>query len=62
MRSWGVTLVLLAAGSFLLNMLGMEFILLSWVDLWGTGIGMFIRFGLIGLGCVMAIFGSPGAE
>lgn len=55
MGGWGGTLVLLGAGSFLLNMIGMEFILLSWVDMWGYWPGIGIRCGVIALGVLMMV-------
>lgn len=58
MGSWGVWLIIMGAGSFLLNMIGMEFILLSWVDMWGPIPGIAIRLGVIGLGVVMLAGGA----
>ncbi|UUO05761.1 hypothetical protein M4951_20610 [Blastopirellula sp. J2-11] len=58
MGGLGGTLVMLGAGSFLLNMVGMEFILLSWVDMWGPLPGIGIRLGAIALGVVMMIGGA----
>lgn len=55
---WGGTLVLMGAGSFLLNMMGMEFMLLSWVDTWGPLPGIGIRLGVIGLGVLIMIVGA----
>ena len=61
MRGFGGTLILFGAGSFILNLLGMEFILLVWVDLWGTLIGNIIRVVMIvaGIGLLML---SPADE
>ncbi|TWT33394.1 hypothetical protein [Blastopirellula retiformator] len=62
MGGWGGTLILLGAGSFLLNMIGMEFILLSWVDMWGTIPGIGIRLGVIALGVVILAVGGAAAS
>ncbi|MCC9609761.1 hypothetical protein [Blastopirellula sediminis] len=58
MGGWGGTLIFLGVGSFLLNMIGMEFILLSWVDMWGPLAGIGIRLGVIALGVVMLVAGG----
>jgi hypothetical protein len=53
MASWGLTFILLGLGSFILNLLNFEFMLLAWVDNWGTGVGTAIRLGIAALGVVM---------
>lgn len=58
MKSLGVFLVLMGAGSFVLNQLGMEFLLLGWIDLWGAAVGIAIRIALIVLGVVLMVAGS----
>lgn len=50
MKSIGILLFVLGAGSFVLNQLGMEFKLLSWIDNWGDTTGLAIRVGLIVVG------------
>lgn len=60
MKSWGIWFIIMGAGSFLLHFINMEFILLSWVDLWGPTIGTAIRVGFIALGIGMVIAGSRG--
>ncbi|HYE63823.1 MAG TPA: hypothetical protein VD997_17665 [Phycisphaerales bacterium] len=62
MRSWGIWFIIMGAGSFLLHYINMEFILLSWVDLWGATIGNVIRVGFIALGIVMVALGRPDAD
>ena len=42
-------------GSFLLNMIGVEFALLMWVDNWGPAVGAVIRLGFAALGVVMMV-------
>ena len=50
MKSAGLTLALLGAGSFLLGMLEREFLLLGWIDAWGVDIGNAIRVAMIVVG------------
>ncbi len=57
MKRIGIFIALLGAGSFLLNMLDREFILLMWIDLWGPTIGTVIRVALIVLGVVLIAVG-----
>lgn len=56
MGKLGIWLLIFGVGSFLLNMAGMEFRLLMWIDLWGPTVGTFIRVGLIvaGAGLIAA--------
>ncbi len=53
MRSWGLTIIVLAVLSAALPYAGMQFIFLTWVDNWGTTIGWIIRGGLILVGVAM---------
>jgi len=55
MRSLGGLMVLLGAGSFILNMLDRQFTLLMWIDNWGPTVGIAIRVGLILLGVLLFI-------
>ena len=57
MKSWGKWFVIFGAGSFLLNMFGLEFVLLSWIDTWGPAIGIAIRVGLVVVGAAMWLAG-----
>ncbi|GAB3346006.1 hypothetical protein [Lysobacter tyrosinilyticus] len=57
MKSWGKWFVIFGAGSFVLNMLGMEFVVLSWIDSWGPTVGIAIRVGLIVAGAAMWLIG-----
>ncbi len=57
MRSVGIFLIVMAIGSAVLPYIGMQFIVVAWIDMWGTTIGWVIRgallvagLGLIGLG------------
>ncbi|MCC6661045.1 MAG: hypothetical protein IT437_09195 [Phycisphaerales bacterium] len=57
MRSLGVTLIILGLGSMVLNYLGIYFIVLYWIDNWGSNVGWAIRGGLVGLGVLMVLLG-----
>ena len=43
MKSWGMWMVILSLGSFVLNMMGMDFMLISWMDSWGATTGIALR-------------------
>jgi hypothetical protein len=58
MKSLGMWLAIIGAGSFLLNLIGFEFSLLAWIDNWGTGTGVGIRIGLIVVGGALFFLGS----
>ena len=58
MREIGAILAILGAGSFVLNMMGLEFTLLAWIDSWGTATGTGIRVGMIVLGGFLFFQGS----
>ena len=47
MKSLGITMVLLGAGSFVLNLLEREFTLLMWIDTWGPTAAIAIRLALV---------------
>jgi hypothetical protein len=57
MQGIGSLLVLLGAGSFLLGYLNVEFLVISWIDKWGTGVGNGIRAGMIVVGVVLWLLG-----
>ena len=61
MKSLGMWLFIFGAGSFVLNMLGMEFKLLSWIDNWGPTVGIGIRVGLIVIGAALWLVGRKKA-
>ena len=58
MKAIGGLLVLLGAGSFVLNLLERHFIALSWIDNWGSQVGTAIRIGLIVIGAVLWFMGN----
>lgn len=57
MKSLGGLLFIFGAGSFVLNLLGMEFKLLSWIDNWGATTGIAIRVGMIVVGGALWLMG-----
>lgn len=57
MKSIGGLMVFLGAGSFVMNMLGREFILIAWIDNWGTTAGTAIRIGMVVVGAVVWFMG-----
>ena len=61
MQSLGGFLVLMGAGSFVLHLINMEFILVSWVDNWGTGVGNGIRIAMIVVGGILWLLGRQQA-
>ncbi|OGI40274.1 MAG: hypothetical protein A2140_03015 [Candidatus Muproteobacteria bacterium RBG_16_62_13] len=57
MKSLGIWLAIFGVGSLLLNLMGMEFKILMWIDNWGHGTGMAIRGGLTAAGVVLFVIG-----
>lgn len=57
MKSIGWLLVILGAGSFVLNLIGMEFSYLAWIDNWGVEAGWAIRGAMIVAGGVLLFLG-----
>ena len=62
MKSWGMWLFIFGAGSFVLNMLGMEFVILGWIDNWGPAVGTAIRVGLMVVGALVWLVGHKQAQ
>ncbi len=56
MKSWGFFLIIMAVLSVILPRMGLQFIILVWIDNWGTTIGWVIRAVLLitGIGLVVA--------
>ena len=61
MKAFGGLLFFLGAGSLLLNLLGMEFKLLGWIDQWGTTPGLALRAGLMVVGAALWFYGRRQA-
>lgn len=57
MKNFGILLVFLGAGSFVLNMVGYEFSLLMWIDMWGVEAGWAIRGAMIVVGGLLFFLG-----
>ena len=62
MKQIGIYLLIAGIGSILLNQIGYEFSLLSWIDNWGTNVGWGIRGGAIAIGLVLLIVGIKQEE
>lgn len=58
MRSWGLFLIIMAVGSVLLPRIGIQFIVLAWIDTWGPGPGWIIRGVLLVLGIGLLVKAS----
>lgn len=56
MKSFGSLLMLMGAGSFVLNMIGYEFSLLMWIDMWGEMAGWAIRGAMVVVGAGLFFF------
>ena len=50
MKKLGEYMLFFGVGSIILNFFNMQFILLSWIDTWGTSVGWAIRIGLVIVG------------
>ena len=61
MQRLGELLVLFGAGSFVLRLINMDFILVSWVDNWGPTVGNGIRIGMIVVGAILWLLGKQAA-
>jgi len=55
MKSWGVFLIIMAVGSVLLPRLGMQFIILSWIETRGETVAWMIRGALLAAGIGLVI-------
>lgn len=53
MKTVGGYLFFFGAGSIALDFVGMEFILMSWIDNWGPSVGWSIRIGIAVVGGAM---------
>jgi len=53
MKELGSALLFFGIGSIVLNMINMEFIILSWIDMWGATIGWAIKGVMIAVGAVL---------
>lgn len=53
MRNIGSTLLFFGIGSIVLNFINMEFIILSWIDMWGPTVGWAIKGAMIVVGGIL---------
>ena len=60
MKRLGRNLLFFGIGSIVLNLVGMQFIILSWIDTWGDTVGWAIRGTIIVAGAVC--FGIAKAQ
>ena len=58
MKSIGGLLFFFGLGSIVLNLMGMEFKLLMWIDNWGVQAGWFIRGGMALVGGALWLLGK----
>ncbi len=58
MKTTGIYLMIGGLGSFLLNLIGYEFSLLMWIDMWGLTVGYAIRIAAIVIGAVLFFLGK----
>lgn len=61
MKTVGGYLFFFGAGSIALDFVGMEFILMSWIDNWGSSVGWSIRIGMAVVGGAMWLL-APAAS
>ena len=57
MKTIGGYMFFFGLGSIILSFLNMEFIVLAWIDNWGTNVGWGIRIGLAVVGAVLWLVG-----
>ena len=61
MKTLGGWLFFFGIGSMVLNYLGREFVLLSWIDTWGPTVGWGLRIGLAVVGAALWLLGGRKA-
>lgn len=62
MRSFGFLLIILGAGSFILQSMDMEFKLIQLLDRWGESTGNIIRIGLAVVGALLVFLSFRNAK
>lgn len=62
MKSIGSTLLFFGIGSIVLNVVGYEFVILSWIDFWGETTGWTIRAVMIVAGAGLFFVGRIGDD
>ncbi len=54
----GTSLLLFGIGSFVLNLIDFEFVVMMWIDNWGIETGWWIRGAMIAGGIVLCLVGA----
>ncbi|MCA9288485.1 MAG: hypothetical protein KDA05_07865 [Phycisphaerales bacterium] len=62
MRALGVWLIIFAVGSFVLPMLGMQFIILAWIGMWGPTVALLIQGAMLALGVLLIVLSVMGGR
>ena len=62
MKTIGGYMFFFGIGSIILNYMEREFIVLSWIDNWGTSVGWGIRIGLAVVGAGLWLYGRSQAS
>lgn len=62
MQAIGTYMAMFGIGSMILHFFDREFVLLTWIDSWGTDIGWVIRFLLVIVGVVLGIIGARNEQ
>ena len=58
MKSIGSTLLFFGFGTIALDLIGYQFVILAWIDIWGDTVGWAIRISMIVAGCVLFFLGQ----
>jgi hypothetical protein len=56
MKSLGIYMSFFGFASMVLQLIGREFVILSWINSWGTGTGWIIRIALVIVGGMLVIY------
>ncbi len=62
MKSVGVYMVFFGLVSMVLQIIGMEFVLLSWINTWGKGSGWLIRIAFVIVGGAIVMYALRDEE
>ena len=62
MKKWGGYMFFFGLGSIILSFIGMQFIILAWIDWWGPTMGWAIRITLIVVGAALWLAGRARAK
>ena len=62
MKQWGGYLFFFGVGSMVLHLMNLEFIILAWIDNWGSTTGWAIRIGMAVIGGAMWLLGRQQTQ